>query len=984
MKYLLALLVLLIYSSAFTQDVILFEDFEGSAPGWYKSKVGTANNEWYVLATNSKFTYGSNSLGVSNDGVNNTYVNGGTGSSAWVSPNWTAGITTQDVEIQFDLRVNGQDLLVAPFMNIDFMSVYLVDVDTTTTLPTPANLTGSNSLLLTERNKVITWSRLTLTLNAAAKTFINNAVNNTLLVFTWENNATVTNQAPAAIDNVIIKTTPTAAPALAGDYHIGKSTGADFATITDAVDYLNSNGQSGNVNFYLLDEEYNHEFEEFPFEIGDGTNSPYPGMGTYNLTIKPDPATNPTPTITEESNYFTGNLDSHGVFTLWGVDNVTIDGSNTVGGTTRDLTVVDAVLGGATDSPMAIFLAGPNETDAMENIVIKNTNLATEDVINGYGLVAGNHNAVLVAGHFADEAVFNNITIQNNRIYKAKEGIHVDGVDRILAGYSSNSYATNIDIIGNDLESTGADALQETGIHVLGVNNGNISQNTVGNFNQVDLNSDAGIIIDQNSRNLVVDRNEVHSLGFNGDNTSSLSAHAMEVYTGISNANITLKNNVIRNISGNGANSTANAGYLNPVAFFLGLGGEVGALQTYTQSGINIYNNSINLFGQEMDFLTSVSMGLAVASNTTGVDFRNNIVKNTLGGDNTLAGQASALAVFAESASSQIDHLNYNVYHIDANTIYTRNYVGLIGTLADILSDADNNMAAWRATTGKDMSTSFADPGYTSDSNLLPNNLSAVSWSVHGMGEPLTSVNNDFNNASRSTAVATGTPDVGAFEFTIDPIAVPPTKVTQAGPLATGVNYLFSIGERLWVDIKFNPGSDLPDDVSVQYFPGVFAASTSEYNIFNKYIDLTATENSNTNYDYDITIYYDEVQIGNVPSENEPTLEVTQNENFAGMWQTRATTVNTASNSLTANNMNTFGRYTATSNSSPLPVEWASFTAYESGEQNKLEWATATEVNSYMFEVERSADGKSWELIGEKSAAGDSRSLTKYSFNDYD
>lgn len=981
MKTIFTLLALFNLSTALAQDVILFEDFEGSAPGWFKSEPHT--NEWHVLGVNSSFTYGSKSLGVSNDGINNTYSNGGTGSSAWVSPSWTASITNQDVQIQFDLRVDGEDILIAPF-NVDYMSVYLVDLDPAVTPPIPSNLTGANSLLLTEQNKRLSWTRLTITLNATGKAFIDGSLNNTLLVFTWENNGSITNQPPAAIDNVMITSTPTATPPLAGDYTIGKSNDADFATITDAVDYLNNNGQSSDVNFYLIDEEYNNEFEEFPFEIGDGTNTPYSGMGTYNLTIKPDPITNPTPTITKASNLFTGDLDSHGVFTLWGVDNITIDGSNSVGGTSRDLTIIDALAGSATNSPMAIFLAGPNETDAMENIVVKNTILATEDIVNGYGVVAGNHAGILAADHFADEAVFNNITIQNNKIYKAKEGIHIDGVDRNLAIYTSNSYATNIDIIGNDLESSGTDALQERGIHVLGIDNGNISQNVIGNFNQADLNSDAGIVIDQNSKKLVVDRNEVHSLGFNGDNTSSLSAHAMEVYTGLANSNITLKNNVIRNISGNGANSTANAGYLNPAAFFLGLGGEVGVVQTYTQSGIDIYNNSIYLFGQEMDFLTSVSMGLAVAANTTGVDFRNNIVKNTLGGDNTLAGKASALAVFAESSAAQFDDLNYNVYHINGDATYTNNYIGLIGTLADILADADNNMAAWRTTTGMDASTSFADPGYTSFSNLIPNNLSAVSWSVHGMGEPITSVNNDFNNVTRSTTVATGTPDVGAYEFTIDPAVVPPTKVTQSGPLATGVNYLFSIGERLWVDIKFNPGSDLPDDISVQYFSGIFAANPSEYNVFNKYIDVTATENGNTNYDYDLTIYYDEVQIGNVPGESEPTLEITQDEGFTGNWNTKPTTVNTSSNSMRANNMNTFGRFTGTSNASPLPVEWASFTAHESANTNRLEWATATEINNDRFVIERSAQGKDWEVIGEKAAVGNTTTLSEYSFIDYE
>jgi len=76
---------------------------------------------------------------------------------------------------------------------------------------------------------------------------------------------------------------------------------------------------------------------------------------------------------------------------------------------------------------------------------------------------------------------------------------------------------------------------------------------------------------------------------------------------------------------------------------------------------------------------------------------------------------------------------------------------------------------------------------------------------------------------------------------------------------------------------------------------------------------------------------------------------------------------------------NGIGAYTT---SNPLPVE---LTALSYKLQNgfiDLSWTTATEVNSYKFEVEKSADKSAWAKIGEVSASGNSNSNKEYSFTD--
>lgn len=64
-----------------------------------------------------------------------------------------------------------------------------------------------------------------------------------------------------------------------------------------------------------------------------------------------------------------------------------------------------------------------------------------------------------------------------------------------------------------------------------------------------------------------------------------------------------------------------------------------------------------------------------------------------------------------------------------------------------------------------------------------------------------------------------------------------------------------------------------------------------------------------------------------------------------------------------------------------LPVELTSFTADLVKSKVQLNWQTATEVNNYGFEIERSANN-SWEKIGFVEGHGNSNSEKNYSFQD--
>lgn len=63
-----------------------------------------------------------------------------------------------------------------------------------------------------------------------------------------------------------------------------------------------------------------------------------------------------------------------------------------------------------------------------------------------------------------------------------------------------------------------------------------------------------------------------------------------------------------------------------------------------------------------------------------------------------------------------------------------------------------------------------------------------------------------------------------------------------------------------------------------------------------------------------------------------------------------------------------------------LPVVWASFSTYLKEDAVLLEWETTLEWDSYLFEVEHSVDGASFETIGEVAGQGTSATPKYYTF----
>jgi hypothetical protein len=71
------------------------------------------------------------------------------------------------------------------------------------------------------------------------------------------------------------------------------------------------------------------------------------------------------------------------------------------------------------------------------------------------------------------------------------------------------------------------------------------------------------------------------------------------------------------------------------------------------------------------------------------------------------------------------------------------------------------------------------------------------------------------------------------------------------------------------------------------------------------------------------------------------------------------------------------------SNPISLPVELTEFEGISYPQWDVIKWTTASEHNSSYFDIEMSEDGENWRVVGKKDAAGNSNTVLKYSYINY-
>jgi hypothetical protein len=77
-----------------------------------------------------------------------------------------------------------------------------------------------------------------------------------------------------------------------------------------------------------------------------------------------------------------------------------------------------------------------------------------------------------------------------------------------------------------------------------------------------------------------------------------------------------------------------------------------------------------------------------------------------------------------------------------------------------------------------------------------------------------------------------------------------------------------------------------------------------------------------------------------------------------------------------------FSDFTGNGNGTPLPISLLDFNVQTVLDDVDVTWTTATETNNDYFTVEKSIDGKNFEVAGVVEGAGNSNELLAYSFKD--
>ncbi|MBK8564618.1 MAG: hypothetical protein IPN76_15115 [Saprospiraceae bacterium] len=566
----------------------------------------------------------------------------------------------------------------------------------------------------------------------------------------------------------------------AGTYTVGAA--GTYPTLTAAVNAYNSNCLGGAIVFELLDATYSGS-ETFPITINRNPDA----SSTNKLTIRP--ATGVTAAIN-------GSLASNALIRILG-NYIVVDGSNN-GTNTRDLTIENA----NTTAPNVILI-GSTGTTAITNDTIKNC-ILTNGATTSSALVVSD------ATTLGNDGYFNNIGLVNNRVQRAFIGMYIRTA--VLAGNGSGTYVN-----GNQLNSTGTNAIRLVGIYLQGLDGATVSNNTIGSFDNTIAENDCGVWFATGTVNSTISGNTISTLGqvtTTGNNplginiTSSAAASNINVtqntisglssngasssmagiaITGTTGGVIVQRNNISGvihqstgtwgaygiNVSGGNNNiirnnfiSNINFDMTGGIAFNITDG--VCGIRIGAGTGHQIHYNSVNMYGTPTGVanasLLTAAFGI-LNTTSTGLDVRNNIFANNITGGTT---SIAHIPVYLPSGGTSAMNLTWNNNFYFHGTDVATQGVGQAGTTAGV--NFYTTLAAQAAYTstlsgaGTNDNASFAFTTavpFTSATDLhVP---SSSDPALFDKGTPIAGITTDIDNETRAAT----TPDVAADEFSL-------------------------------------------------------------------------------------------------------------------------------------------------------------------------------------------------------------------------
>jgi len=492
---------------------------------------------------------------------------------------------------------------------------------------------------------------------------------------------------------------------MSGTYTVG--VGGNFTTLTAAVAAYNTACLNGPVVFSLIDNTY--PSETFPITI----NANIYASATKTLTIKP--AATKTPVITGSSTV--------AIIKFNGADYVTIDGSNTAGGTSKDLSLINTSTDDFTST--IVWLNSVDATNGATNNTLKNCVITGNAPTTTFTAVISSGSSV---GALA-EAANNNNTYQNNLVTKCQTAMAFVGV--------SGNETGNI-ITGNTIGSSVAGSkLGWSGIEVYQQANCQVTNNTIFGITSSDFIVTSGISVYGTASGITISGNKISDIK---NTESSLGWGSNGIYLGSSStaANVNVFNNFIFDIASYGYNGSFRDIEDNGYGIVVDYGG-----------GYNIYYNTVLLNTNQS---TSGFPGCLNVTSYVTTSASINVVNNIFSNTQTNTGQRYAIE--STAPNTVFGTINYNSYNTAGGNL------GYIGSnraaLANIQAGFGQNLNSIQPGTA---------PVFTSatDLHILASNATNIA-NLKNKGTPIATYTSDYDTQTRNGL----TPDLGADEW-VDP-----------------------------------------------------------------------------------------------------------------------------------------------------------------------------------------------------------------------
>jgi hypothetical protein len=514
----------------------------------------------------------------------------------------------------------------------------------------------------------------------------------------------------------------------AGPYTVG--TGGTYTTLKAFFDAVNAGVVVGNITVNVVGdstETATAVLNQWAEESGSG----------FTMLIQPSGG----------ARTISGNITG-ALIKLNGADRVTIDGLITGG---NSLTLIN----NSTTSPSAVvWLSSLGLGQGATNNTIRFTTITGGAVTSGIYGVALTGTTLVLNGEDNDNNSFERDTISKVSVGILASGTAatssggLDGLSIIgnligpaVSGATNTGFAgiqvanaLGVTITDNGIRNLTSTTVGAGAMNLLGnINGATIARNTITNITSSaaasGINSISAIYLGAAVINVTATRNIITTVA--STTSSGYGARAIILNTGLNGSNITLANNTITDVFN----------YQDASEIYWTIGIDIDAT-----GGVNLYHNSINLFGSHTGFATTGGAAAALYVNTTGtgLDVRDNIFSDSY--DSSTSTSDKAYAVYSLGTNAIYSNINYNDY-----------YVSGTGTpVLGFLTSDRTTLAAWQSATLQDANSQAVNPLFVSATDLHLQGTSPLL----GMGTLISGIDNDVDNDLRDSA-----PDIGADEI---------------------------------------------------------------------------------------------------------------------------------------------------------------------------------------------------------------------------